>query len=143
MAVRIVEGLHQPHQMACGSHHNQDMEDLVTATPYVESSRSPLLWDSRCIQACTGNIQHTLQHNPIKSNTFTQMLNTIEFDAVKNWKDSGKSHEYEHERTYRTKRRRAELRVHTGNASSRCKSGDLSYSSAKDHTSDRYNSDLP
>ena len=126
MAVRIVEGLHQPHQMACGSRNNQDMEDLVTAAPYVESSGSPFLWDSRCIQACTGNIQHTLQHNPIKSNTFTQMLNTIQFDTVKNWEDGGKPHEHEHERTYRTKRRRAELRVHTGNARSRRKSGDLS-----------------
>ena len=68
--------------MARCRQYNQHMEDLMTAAPNIKTSGSPLLGDSSRIQRRPSDIQYPLQDNPVKSDTLTEMLDTVQFDAV-------------------------------------------------------------
>lgn len=121
----VIKRLDQPHQMARRSQNDQDMEDLVTAAPDIETAGSPFLRHPCCVETGTSNVQHTLQNNPVKSNALAKVLDTVEFDAVQNGKDSRKAHQDEHERSERPECRGAELGVDAGDGCACGESGNL------------------
>lgn len=83
----IIESHYQSHEMACCSHHNENMENLMAAAPDIEPSGSPLLRYSRRVQARASDVQHAFQHDPTKTDTFAEMSNTVQLDAMQHGED--------------------------------------------------------
>lgn len=109
----VVKCFHQAHKMRSRRHHNQDMEDLVRASPNIKSAwleplwysslaniSTPSTWHSsnptHTIESSAGNIQRSLGHDIRQANLSVHLDHTVSERSMDHRYDGAETHGNKH-----------------------------------------------